>query len=140
MSSSVAQFLQDLGMSQAASQTLTWGIIAAAVVLIAVPATWLVRNIVVRAINIDMSSIRFITDDQLDSLSKIQLLGDYIRQKQKEIEEDNKRRSVDTSVIINGRRQTNIGIFRAYVAAYLRQHPKINKEMTFLVRHLQPGE
>ncbi|MDY0349643.1 MAG: mechanosensitive ion channel [Desulfobulbaceae bacterium] len=93
-----------------------------------------------RALNIDMSSIRFITDDELDSLGKIHLLGDYIRQKQKEIEEDNKRRGVDTSVIINGRRQTNIGVFRAYIAAYLRQHPKINKEMTFLIRHLQPGE
>lgn len=93
-----------------------------------------------RAINIDMNSIRFITDEELRNLSKIQLLRNYIQQKQKEIEEYNKRHGVDTSVIINGRRQTNIGIFRAYIAAYLRQHPKINTNMTFLIRHLQPAE
>lgn len=93
-----------------------------------------------RAINIDMNSIRFITDNELHEFSRIQLLRDYIRKKQKEIEEYNKVHGVDTSVTINGRRQTNIGIFRAYIAAYLRQQPKINQEMTFLIRHLQPGE
>jgi len=93
-----------------------------------------------RAINLDMNSIRFVSDEELDKLSKIKLIQDYITQKQQEIEAYNREYTVDASVIINGRRQTNIGIFRAYVAAYLRQHPKINKEMTFLVRHLKPTE
>ena len=32
----------------------------------------------------------------------------------------------------------NIGTFRAYIINYLRDHPKINQELTFLVRHLAP--
>ena len=41
---------------------------------------------------------------------------------------------------VNGRRLTNIGTFRKYVEGYLHRHPKIRQDMTFLVRHLQPGE
>ncbi|HER63580.1 MAG TPA: mechanosensitive ion channel [Desulfobacteraceae bacterium] len=93
-----------------------------------------------RAINIDMNSIRFVTDDELAELGRIKLITDYVDRKQKEIEQYNRENELDTSVLINGRRQTNIGIFRAYVASYLRHHPKINQEMTFLVRHLKPAE
>lgn len=93
-----------------------------------------------RAINIDMNSIRFVTDNELEKLSKISLITDYVRAKQLEIEKYNQSHDVDSSVIINGRRQTNIGIFRAYIIAYLRHHPQINQDMTFLVRHLQPTE
>jgi miniconductance mechanosensitive channel len=41
--------------------------------------------------------------------------------------------------VLSSRRMTNLGTFRAYIAAYLRAQPDINKEMTFLVRQLQPG-
>lgn len=93
-----------------------------------------------RPINIDMNSIRFVTDEELQELRKISLLHDYIDRKQDEIETYNREHQADSSVIINGRRQTNIGIFRAYVISYLRHHPQINQEMTFLVRQLQPTE
>ena len=93
-----------------------------------------------RSLNIDMNSIRFVTDEELENLSKIDLLSSYTENRQKEIEQYNSTNNVDTSIPINGRRQTNIGIFRAYIIAYLRQHPKIHKNMTFLVRHLQPGD
>jgi len=42
--------------------------------------------------------------------------------------------------VVNGRRQTNIGVFRAYLDAYLKNHPDVRKDMTFLIRQLQPGE
>ena len=93
-----------------------------------------------RSLNIDMNSIRFVTDEELENLSRIALISSYVKERQQEIKQYNTDNRVDTSVIINGRRQTNIGIFRAYIIAYLRQHPKIHKNMTFLVRHLQPGE
>ena len=35
---------------------------------------------------------------------------------------------------------TNVGTFRAYLIEYLRRHPKIHNEMTFLVRQLQPTD
>lgn len=93
-----------------------------------------------RAINIDMNSIRFVTDNELEKFTRINLLTDYIKEKQQEINDYNHKHKVDGSVLINGRRQTNIGIFRAYIVAYLRNHPQINQNMTFLVRHLKPTE
>ncbi len=92
-----------------------------------------------RSLYLDMNSIRFISDEELEEFARIALIRDYVRGKQEEIETYNREHGVDTSVVINGRRQTNVGIFRAYIAAYLRQHPKIRRDMTFLVRHLQPG-
>ncbi len=93
-----------------------------------------------RAINIDMNSIRFVSDEELDNFAGIALLSDYVRDRQKEIEKYNCENLVETSILINGRRQTNIGIFRAYIIEYLKNNPKIHKNMTFLVRHLKPGE
>ena len=45
-----------------------------------------------------------------------------------------------TALLVNGRRMTNIGTFRAYLVEYLRRHPKIHQDMTFLVRQLAPTE
>ncbi len=92
-----------------------------------------------RSLNLDMTSIRFLTDQELDKLAKIQIITDYIRNRQQEIKTFNKEHTADPSMIINGRCQTNAGIFRAYVIAYLRQNPKLHKDMTFLVRQLKPG-
>ena len=93
-----------------------------------------------RAINIDMNSIKFCTREMLDRFEKFQFINDYIKQKQEEIVRYNKEYSIDTSELINGRNLTNIGTFRAYVAAYLHHHPKIHDDMTFLIRHLPPTQ
>ncbi len=93
-----------------------------------------------RAINIDINTIRFCTDEMIDRFSKIQSLTSYIQGKRQEIAEDKRSRDVDESVLINSRRLTNVGTFRAYIIEYLRQHPMINKDMTFIVRQLAPTE
>jgi len=93
-----------------------------------------------RAINIDMNTICYCTDDMIERFSKIQCLTSYIQGKRQEISEYNRNKAVDESVLINGRRLTNIGTFRAYIIEYLRQHPMINKDMTFIVRQLAPAE
>jgi len=90
-----------------------------------------------RSILIDMNSIKFCTDQMLARFSKIQYLSKYIAQKQEEISEYNKAHGIDDSSLVNGRHLTNVGTFRAYVDAYLRNHPMINQEMTFLVRQLE---
>lgn len=92
-----------------------------------------------RSLNLDMTSIRFVPEKELERFAQIQLITDYIRSKQQEITEYNKKHHVDSSMNINGRCQTNAGIFRAYVIAYLQQNPKLHKDMTFLVRQLTPG-
>jgi miniconductance mechanosensitive channel len=93
-----------------------------------------------RAINIDLSTIRFMSEKEIRELDKIKILEPYLRPKQMEIEDYNKRHEMNDDVTVNGRCQTNIGIFRAYVEEYLHQHPQIHPNMTFLVRQLPPTE
>ncbi len=90
-----------------------------------------------RSIHIDMSSIRFCDEEMLERFGRYELLKDYLQARQEEIESYNKLYNIDTTEDINGRRQTNIGLFRAYVIAFLKANPNIHHEMTFLVRQLQ---
>ncbi len=93
-----------------------------------------------RAIAIDVNTIRFIDAETLDRLKGIRLLRPYLEQKVREIEEHNREHiaATELQVLANGRRLTNIGTFRAYCIAYLRNHPGIRQDMTFLVRQLAP--
>lgn len=91
-----------------------------------------------RAINIDISSIRFLDEASLGNLRQIRLLSDYLAAKEAELNVFNKQAAQDFA--LNSRRQTNIGVFRAYVIAYLRNNPNIHDRMTFLVRQLAPTE
>lgn len=93
-----------------------------------------------RSINIDMRTVHFCDKELLEKLSHFYLLKDYIADKQREIEDHNKKLQLDEGDIFNGRRQTNLGVFRQYLVAYLKQNPNIHQDMTFLVRHLQPTE
>ncbi len=93
-----------------------------------------------RSINIDMASVKFCTPEMLDKFGKIQLITDYVDDRKSEIENYNKEQQVDESVVVNGRRMTNVGTFRKYLEAYLHDHPKVHNGMTFLVRQLQPTE
>ena len=93
-----------------------------------------------RSVSIDMSSIKFCDLEMLERFEKIQYISGYIEQKKNELKDFNRAMSVDTASLVNGRRMTNIGTFRAYVQAYLQNHPKINKDMTFLIRQLPPTE
>ena len=93
-----------------------------------------------RYVNIDLGSIKFCSSEMLERYKRIQLISQYIQNRQEEILVYNKKHQVDESTLVNGRRLTNIGVFRSYVEAYLRQHPMIHKDMTFLIRQLSPSE
>ena len=93
-----------------------------------------------RYVNIDLSSIKFCDSEMLERFTKIQLISKDIQDRQAEIKDYNDKNNVDESTFVNGRRLTNIGVFRSYVEAYLMQHPKINNKMTFLIRQLSPRE
>ena len=93
-----------------------------------------------RSLLIDIQSIRFCDDEMMEKFTKIDLLEDYISAKKAEITTHNSERGTDTSLLINGRRQTNIGVFRAYIIAYLKNNPEVVQSMTFLVRQLAPDE
>ena len=93
-----------------------------------------------RSINFDMESVHFASETELKKFRKIKLLKPYLDKKEKEIEEYNTRGNFDHSVPVNGRRLTNLGIFRAYLVAYLDNREDIHSTMTFLVRQLAPTE
>lgn len=93
-----------------------------------------------RALAIDMQSVRFADEGLIDRWAKIDLLRDYLREKREEIARANEERGSDLSILGNGRRITNLGTFRAYCTAYLRAHPGIHQDMTFLIRQLSPTE
>lgn len=93
-----------------------------------------------RSIVIDMSTIKFCTEEMLERFSKFKLLGDYIQAKQEEIGRHNAEHQVDSSRLIDGRHLTNVGTFRAYLKAFLASNPKIHQGMTFLVRQLAPTD
>ncbi len=93
-----------------------------------------------RSINIDMKSVKFASPELLQKLEKFYLLKDYIHAKEKELKERNANLEVADDVVFNVSRQTNLGVFRKYLEAYLHSLPSIHDGMTFLVRHLQPSE
>lgn len=93
-----------------------------------------------RSINIDMKSIKFCTPELLEKFKKVALVKGYIEEKEKEHQAYNSEHHVDVAIIGNGKQQTNIGIFRAYMVAYLQSLPTLNKEMTLMVRQLAPTE
>ncbi|MDE3260146.1 MAG: mechanosensitive ion channel [Gemmatimonadota bacterium] len=78
---------------------------------------------------IDIQTIKFCDEEMLARFSKIEYIAAFIERKQE----------TDESSPVNGRRLTNVGTFRAYIVAYLRNHPQISQEMTFFVRQLAPG-
>ena len=93
-----------------------------------------------RSISIDMNSVRFVDDKLAEKFKKIHLLKEYVINREEEIIKYNEENKIDGSILVNGRRMTNLGTFRKYVEEYLLHHPKIHNDMTFLVRQLQPDE
>ena len=91
-----------------------------------------------RSINIDIGSIKFCSQEMLERFSRIQHITEYLDKKRQEISSWNAARNLEASDPLNGRQLTNVGTFRAYVVAYLRHHPMVHQDMTFLVRQLAP--
>jgi miniconductance mechanosensitive channel len=92
-----------------------------------------------RPVYIDQSSVRFLETEEIDSLRRFALLATYLDRKEAELDEYHSRLGDAAAEAVNQRRLTNVGTFRAYVFAYLREHPAINEDATLLVRQLAPG-
>ncbi len=91
-----------------------------------------------RAVNIKQSTIRYISDEELESFKKIQLLTGYINEMKGTLDAFNQETNADRSLPVNGRNFTNMGLFRKYVELYLKSHPQVHKELLLLVRQLAP--
>lgn len=95
---------------------------------------------IARSVIIDADTVKFCTPEMLQRFKKYQLVAKYITDTENDIAEFNEGNGIDTSSLVNGRRQTNIGIFRAYLVQYLMNNPNVNKDMTVLVRQQSPTE
>ena len=93
-----------------------------------------------RSIRIDMRSIQFADEVLLEKFQRFDLLKGYLQSRLDEVNVHNQTANTDLSELVNGRRLTNIGTFRAYIMAYLKSHPQIRQDRTFLIRQLAPGD
>ncbi|WP_340198644.1 mechanosensitive ion channel family protein [Ascidiimonas sp. W6] len=91
-----------------------------------------------RALYLKVSSVKFLTPQDLKRLSKIQIISQFIEHRQKDIDKFNSENGYDKSLIVNGRNQTNLGLFRKYCDLYLNNHPATNKDLMIMTRHLEP--
>ena len=91
-----------------------------------------------RSILIKVSSIKFLDDEQLAKLKQIERISIFITKRKEEIEKENKERGVNKKLLLNGRNMTNIGLYRRYALAYLKDHPQISQDLTVMVRQLAP--
>ena len=92
-----------------------------------------------RAVVVDVSSIRIQTEDEIEHFTRFALLGNYIKEKQQELADYNAGLATEVDEEVNRRRLTNIGTFRAYAFNYLKNHPRIDQNMTLIIRQLAPG-
>ena len=93
-----------------------------------------------RAIYIDIHSVRLCDDEMLARFGKIRYISEYIDKKLNELRAYHKDYAIEEEDLLNSRKLTNIGTFRAYLDAYLGKHPKVNQSLTYMVRQLPPNE
>lgn len=93
-----------------------------------------------RSVYIKQNSIKFLSPEEIEELKKIQLIKPYIEHRQKDIEKYNQQTEANKDLLINGRNQTNLGVFRKYADALLHENPAINKDLFLMVRHLAPTD
>lgn len=93
-----------------------------------------------RHVLIKGATVRFVTNEELESFKRIQFVSNYIDKKKLDIDKFNIANNIDKSLNVNGRNMTNLGLFRKYIQKYIETHPGINKDMHLLVRHLQSTE
>jgi miniconductance mechanosensitive channel len=89
-----------------------------------------------KSIVFNMKSLKFVDDELMARLKKINLIQTYINNREAEIKKE--RAAMDNpDEIINGNQLTNIGVFRKYVQNYLKSSGKIDQKELILVRQLQ---
>ncbi len=93
-----------------------------------------------RSLFLDVSSIRFLSEEEVARAGRIAVLREYVARKREEIRAHNAREGLDPESLPDQRRLTNVGTLRAYIVHYLRHHPRIHQGMTLLVRQLEPSE
>lgn len=95
---------------------------------------------IMRSVNVEIGTVKLCTQEMLDKFKKYELIKSYIVEKEAEIQKYNEEHKFDRSVQLNGRNQTNVGLFRVYIEKYIKSLPTINQEMTCMVRQLSSSD
>ncbi|MEZ4817750.1 MAG: mechanosensitive ion channel [Flavobacteriaceae bacterium] len=93
-----------------------------------------------RALFIKQNTVKFLSSEDIENLEKIELIKPYLEHREKDVTRYNTTHEIDKSLLVNGRNQTNLGVFRKYADAFLHENPAINKELFLMVRHLAPTD
>ena len=93
-----------------------------------------------RAVYIKQNSVKFLNEEDIAKYKKIALVTQYLEHREKDNINVNKENKTDSSLLINGKNQTNLGVFRKYIDVYLNNNPAVNKDMLLMVRHLDPTD
>ena len=91
-----------------------------------------------RSIYIKQNSVKFLSVEEIEDLKSIDLIKSYLEHRQEDIDNYNQENQINKSLLINGRNQTNLGVFRKYIDTYLHEHSAVHKEMYIIVRHQPP--
>ena len=91
-----------------------------------------------RSLIIRQKNIKFLTQDEISSLKKIQLIAPYLDAMNDKLAAYNTDNKINKEQLINGRNLTNFGVFRKYIESYLENHSALNKDMTMMTRQLNP--
>jgi miniconductance mechanosensitive channel len=92
-----------------------------------------------RSLNIKLDSVKYLTANQIDKLKKIDIISDYLNDRQSDIEAYNTKHNINKELLLNGRNLTNIGVFRKYIETYVENHSAVNKDMMIMARQLAPS-
>ena len=93
-----------------------------------------------RAIYIKQSTVKFLSKQSIEKYKNISLIKPYLEHRENDNDNYNQKHEIDKSLLINGMNQTNLGVFRKYIDAYLHENPAVNKDMFLMVRHLTPTD
>lgn len=93
-----------------------------------------------RAVSIDIKSVKFCDKDMIEKFKKIKYISKHLEDRLSEIDNFNQSLGEGENITINGRRLTNLGVFRSYLSHYLKNNDKINQNMTSMVRQLASSE
>lgn len=91
-----------------------------------------------RTLRINAATVRFLTEDEIRNLRRFRLLRDYLQSKEEDLNNTNRALGELATEQVNRRRLTNLGTFRAYALAYLKQHNELRQDMLMIVRMMEP--
>src|SRR5690606_28289071 len=81
---------------------------------------------------------KYLTDAEIEKLKEIQIISEYLTNRQEKLKEYNSKNNINKDLLLNGRNLTNIGVFRKYIQTSLEMNPALNKDMIAMARQLQP--